>query len=94
MSGNKGGMCISLSLGISRMLFINCHLPHGDGGTELRSEHLNKLYQKFVLNKLDIKPQKMDCNVVAPQPKEIPYNAIIWLGDFNYRINGAKSFVL
>jgi len=76
------------------MMFINCHLPHGDDATELRNEHLNKLYQKFVLKNLDTKVQKIDCNVVIPQAHEIPYDVIIWLGDFNYRINGVKSFVL
>mmetsp|Transcript_36300 Transcript_36300/g.26413 ORF Transcript_36300/g.26413 Transcript_36300/m.26413 type:complete len:149 (-) Transcript_36300:336-782(-) len=76
------------------MLFINCHLPHGNEASELRNEHFNMLYQKFVLKNNNPRPQKVSQNVVIPAAKKPEFDCIIWLGDFNYRINGIKSAVM
>ena len=101
MLSNKNGVCISFRLGSIRMLFINCHLQAHDEGLERRNEQWNKLHRKFVLLK-DID----DGMTAVCMPKKMPklgklggeseismehFDTVIWLGDFNYRINTSSK---
>ena len=101
MLSNKGAVCISFKLGKTRLIFINNHLQAHDEGLERRNEQWNQVHRKFVLKK------DIDDNLSAVcLPKKLPklgklgseseismdhFDSVIWLGDFNYRINTSSK---
>ena len=99
MLGNKGGIKISFKIGKTRICCICCHLAAGQNGVERRNVDWKKIERKLVLN-LKEKENEKAINKVGVAPDESQneiYDAVIWLGDFNYRINGvigAISFAM
>ena len=101
MLSNKGAVSISFKLGDTRLLFINSHLQAHDDGLERRNEQWNKIHRKFVLKK-DVDdgltavcmPKKMPkLGKLASESEESMehFDSVIWLGDFNYRINTSSK---
>ena len=73
MSGNKGGVAIRLDYGATRVCFVNAHFAAG------HSNHVER-NQDFATILGGIKFQR-------GRNMSDHHDAVIWVGDFNYRIN-------
>ncbi len=86
--GNKGGVGVSFKIGRTSLLCISSHLAAGHSQIEKRNADWRKIHHQLVLQK---KEDTLAKNIVAVDPDsniDCPFDAVIWLGDFNYRING------
>ncbi|CAD8141479.1 unnamed protein product [Paramecium pentaurelia] len=72
--GNKGGIAISLNINDKIFLFANSHLESGQNAETKRQTQFSKLETHFE-------------NQVFYNHKNVPYDYLIWTGDFNSRIN-------
>ncbi|KAL1959266.1 hypothetical protein VTO42DRAFT_2453 [Malbranchea cinnamomea] len=78
IAGNKGGCAIRLEFANSRICFVTAHLAAGFGNYDMR----NKDYETI------------SSGLRFPRNKAISdHDSIIWLGDFNYRIELANDHV-
>ena len=78
--GNKGAVSISMKVGQTKLLCISCHLAAGQSEVVKRSQDFEKIYNAMVL--------QHNANSPKVSPLNTPIDNIIWVGDFNYRING------
>ena len=90
MIGNKGGIKISFKIGKTKICCISCHLAAGQNNVERRNADWRKIEQTLVRGNRDSSPERVALNSVGilPHLEEEPNDAVIWMGDFNYRING------
>ncbi|KAG2591245.1 hypothetical protein PVAP13_5NG440940 [Panicum virgatum] len=78
--GNKGSISVSMSIYQTHFCFICCHLTSGEKeGDELkRNADVQEIHRRTVFNPVSR----------VNMPKTIyDHERIVWLGDFNYRIN-------
>ncbi len=72
--GNKGGLVISFSIGLTRFNFLNCHLVHGPHNWQGRNEMMIDF-----LKQARVSRKEFDCDFIADHS--------FILGDLNYRSN-------
>ena len=86
--GNKGGIGISLSVGRTKILFVNAHLAHGQKGLAKRNEEFHvitsQLARAFVPRPQNERPWESDA--VAIRALMEHYDGVFWAGDLNYRV--------
>ncbi|CAL4961705.1 unnamed protein product [Urochloa decumbens] len=78
--GNKGSISVSMSVYQTHFCFICCHLTSGEKeGDELkRNADVQEIHRRTIFNPVSR----------VNMPKTIyDHERIVWLGDFNYRIN-------
>jgi len=89
--GNKGGVGISFKIGSTRLLCISAHLAAGHNKIEKRNEDWLKIYRRLALR---LKDESSSKNKITLANESTPiFDGIIWLGDFNYRINGVAGAI-
>ncbi|CAD8144323.1 unnamed protein product [Paramecium octaurelia] len=72
--GNKGGIAISVNINEKIFLFANSHLESGQNAEAKRQTQFSKLESHFE-------------NEVFSSHQNVPYDYLIWTGDFNSRID-------
>lgn len=80
--GNKGGIAVSFKLGDKTILFVCCHLSSGQNGTRRRTQDFNRIERELPLPR----------GVRSPSVSD-RFSCVIWMGDFNSRINGSRDDV-
>uniref|UniRef100_A0A0A9B3G8 Inositol polyphosphate-related phosphatase domain-containing protein n=1 Tax=Arundo donax TaxID=35708 RepID=A0A0A9B3G8_ARUDO len=78
--GNKGSISVSMSIYQTHFCFICCHLTSGekDGDELKRNADVQEIHRRTIFNPVSR----------VSIPKTIyDHERIVWLGDFNYRIN-------
>lgn len=103
---NKGSVSIAFKLGNLRLLFITSHLcPHEDAKSlEKRNYQFLQTNQRFVLQMegettLDMgciprRSKKSNSRKTDSQGQLMEFwDAVLWLGDFNYRISSSNGMV-
>jgi len=80
--GNKGGVAISFDIADKKILCVANHLPSGQDKVEKRSKAFWKIEKNLKIGEDLSKERASD-----------RFDATIWLGDFNYRINGTNKLV-
>eukprot|EP00347_Sterkiella_histriomuscorum_P015202 403357925 len=93
--GNKGAVSVSFKVGRTRLLCISCHLASGQGKIERRNQDWKNIYRALVLEKKN-QPEVQKNAVAIEEEAELDqdkFDGIIWLGDYNYRINGVVGAI-
>ena len=80
--GNKGAVAISFVVGQTSFVCVCCHLASGQNGVKRRNTDFARINRELRLSSMDRDGLLTDS-----------FDAIIWLGDMNYRINGPKDAV-
>jgi hypothetical protein len=105
--GNKGGIGIAMKMGLTSMLFINCHLAAGQSKVDDRNENARKIDRElFDSRKMPIASRAVNAairarrNAMSPggvDGDEIPLTSgidrVVWMGDLNYRNIGVKRHI-
>ncbi|CDW74384.1 endonuclease exonuclease phosphatase family protein [Stylonychia lemnae] len=89
--GNKGGVGISFKIGTTRILCISAHLAAGHNNIEKRNQDWLKIFRRIALKLKDDSSSKNQ--VTLSNDSSTMFDGIIWLGDFNYRINGVAGAI-
>lgn len=94
--GNKGGVGISFEIMNKSMLFVNCHLAHGQENVHARNSDFNRI--DTTLRLPPMKPRHSATPGVSHRPTagrsaSDESDIVFWLGDLNYRINGTMDSV-
>jgi synaptojanin len=84
---------VSLKVGKTRLLFISCHLAAGHDKIDKRNEDWKLIYRALVLGQRESSTPVRNMVRQDPTTQRLPFDAIIWMGDFNYRINGSASAI-
>ena len=84
LMANKGAVNISFTLGDHEMLFINCHLEAHEENRLRRNEQWNEIADGWCLGE-DV-TAKMSSRLRTKKRIDKKWDAIIWMGDFNSRI--------
>nr|CAH8865312.1 unnamed protein product [Trichobilharzia regenti] len=86
--GNKGGVCLRLTIFNSSLCFVNCHLAAGKGKLKRRNEDFKEIVRKMSLL-LPINQKNLSFPV---RKSYISIHDVIFVfGDMNYRITGLHS---
>ncbi len=87
---------MSFKVGKTKILCISCHLASGHNKIERRNQDWRNIFSRLVLKqKIEDSPSKNSVGIESDLAKtETPYDAIIWLGDYNYRINGVAGAII
>ena len=80
-TGNKGAIAATLTINSSSMLFICAHLAAGE-------KNVSKRNQDFTTITNNIEFENLDWADKGSANREFEY--VVWLGDFNYRVNWEK----
>ena len=78
MAANKGGIGVSLNYYDTSIVFITAHFAAGSSAVNERNNDYQTINQGLVFKSKSISS----------------HDNIIWLGDFNYRINGSREMVM
>ena len=86
MMGNKGAVSVRFKLGQTSIRVINAHFHSGQNKVDVRNQDFNETYAHFCAPTLP----KSKTNMVTPLPgpAKPSDDCLIFMGDFNYRING------
>lgn len=79
-----------MNVGLTKICFVSCHLPHGQDNVDKRNEDFNVIIKEIEASQQTIKKGK--ANQVIPE-KQMS-DCMIMVGDFNYRINGTQSAII
>ncbi|CAH8595015.1 unnamed protein product [Schistosoma intercalatum] len=86
--GNKGGVCLRLTIFNTSLCFVNCHLAAGKEKIDRRNQDFKEIVRKMSLL-FPINPKRF------PFPTKKSYfsihDVIFVFGDLNYRITGLDS---
>jgi hypothetical protein len=93
MMGNKGAVTIQFKLAQTKIRVINSHFHSGQDKCEVRNQDFNTIFTKFCVPKVS-KTKNQVLPSVDGKGDEISDDALFFMGDFNYRINGVKSAIL
>ena len=91
--GNKGGVGIRLTVGGTKILFVNCHLAAHQNAVKARNGQFKRIEKE--LSQL-IQNQDSDSSHSKSQSSEdgIDFRSvsdrIFFMGDLNYRIRGTR----
>ncbi|CAL4909302.1 unnamed protein product [Urochloa decumbens] len=79
--GNKGSISVSMTIHESHFCFVCCHLAAGEkNGDELkRNGNVDEIHRRTVFDN--------PAHIVGVPQRILDHERIIWLGDFNYRLN-------
>lgn len=106
--GNKGGVAVAMLVGKTRFAFVNAHLEAHQGAWTERNTQANRLHEEMagalrrgVASKIingngstDIGSAGVSQSAkVADQPLDTFADRVIFMGDFNYRLNGNRDAV-
>lgn len=78
--GNKGAVAVSCQVGATSLLCVCCHLTSGQNSIKRRNLDFDRINRELRLNE-------------ETGPLTESFDAVVWLGDLNYRINGPKASV-
>ena len=78
--GNKGAVAVSCQVGATSLLCVCCHLTSGQNSVKRRNTDFDRINRELRLGE-------------EAGPLTESYDAVVWLGDLNYRINGPKASV-
>lgn len=78
--GNKGAVAVSCQVGATSLLCVCCHLTSGQNSVKRRNTDFARINNELRLND-------------EAGPLTESFDAVVWLGDLNYRINGPKASV-
>lgn len=101
MMGNKGGICIRLTLYDSTICFVCSHLRAGQNATEGRNSDHHTILEKLVLEptkegltsrKVPGGPSRQWLSIDLSKDLSISdHEYVFWFGDLNYRIDISSS---
>mmetsp|Transcript_26583 Transcript_26583/g.35559 ORF Transcript_26583/g.35559 Transcript_26583/m.35559 type:complete len:139 (+) Transcript_26583:681-1097(+) len=83
--GNKGAVKLDFMLAGRRFIIVNAHFHSGQDAVEKRNADFAAMLDRFVY-------EKTESGIVAPV-SHMP-DALIVVGDLNYRINGFQESIL
>ena len=77
--GNKGAVALSFNIGGTKMLIVGCHLTSGQNSVLKRNNDFMRIENEIFSTENRRASECVDCS--------------IFLGDYNYRINGEREAV-
>ena len=88
--GNKGGVALRCSVGTSSLLFINSHLTAHQHAVAQRNADFHRIDTQLPLHP----PGRVGLSSAAGTAvSERGFDAVVWLGDLNYRIDANRAVV-
>jgi endonuclease/exonuclease/phosphatase family metal-dependent hydrolase len=84
LMANKGAVSVSFSLGDHELLLINCHLEAHEENRQRRNDQWNDIADNWCLGE-DV-AGKMTTRMRTKRRIDKKWDAIIWMGDFNSRV--------
>jgi len=90
VGGNKGGVCVVLSIGDSTVCFMNSHLAAHQSNTPLRIKHAKAITYSIFHHQTPSKKASnshIHNNSYFQQDMVNTADFTFWLGDLNYRID-------
>ncbi|CEH11749.1 dnase i-like protein [Ceraceosorus bombacis] len=79
--GNKGGVGISLKLGLTRLLFVNAHLAAHEGKVAERIANVEKIKRELKVDTFLPETESQDEDITAR------FDHCFWMGDLNFRVD-------
>jgi len=86
--GNKGGVGICFNFASTSYLFVAAHFAAGQKQVENRNRDYDRITKE-----LSLVPSVADEKTKSMPNLNDRFDVVIWQGDFNYRIDGARSEV-
>ena len=104
--GNKGVVSLSFKVGKTRFCFVNAHFEAHQGSWETRNVQFNRTHYEIAALLQKAEPSKeIGLSVGDPGSSSIPIelvdvatlpqyaDRVVFMGDFNYRVNGNRAIV-
>eukprot|EP01006_Ploeotia_vitrea_P051446 TRINITY_DN67561_c7_g1_i1.p1 TRINITY_DN67561_c7_g1~~TRINITY_DN67561_c7_g1_i1.p1 ORF type:complete len:989 (+),score=558.98 TRINITY_DN67561_c7_g1_i1:3-2969(+) len=91
--GNKGAVAVSMRVGATSMLFVNCHFHAHQHNVEQRNADYHKINERLAaqltapVTRATTTPQRNHLSAVDY------FDRVVWMGDLNYRIEGNRAAV-
>lgn len=94
VGGNKGAVCVRLSLGPLSLCFVNLHLPSGQHAGAERDQHMHTIlsdaFQSVSSSRGSARPSKYEFQRRSAYQAE-RHDFVAIFGDFNFRLNFADG---
>ena len=88
--GNKGGVALRCSIGSSSFLFVNCHLSAHQHAVAQRNADFHRIDTQLPLQPAGRAAVR---SAAAASVSERGFDALVWLGDLNYRVGANRAMV-
>lgn len=77
---NKGAVGVQFTVGKTSLLIVGCHLASGQNAVSKRNNDFRRIEKELFKE-------------ISTEPASELFDAVIYLGDLNYRVNGRKEDV-